>query len=87
MTENDIQSHADTIRTVDYTVLKNEIPKDVVATLLDAFWPLYESHLETIKNDPNRGPCAITSCFRSKSHFISPHCTPTQTSSRSSERS
>jgi hypothetical protein len=56
MIDDEITTRADNIRTTGYTVLKNVVPKNIVATMRDAFWPLYDANLDTIKNDPNRGP-------------------------------
>ncbi len=56
MTEIEIQKHAERVRTKGYTVLKEHFPMGDIETVADAFQPLYEEHLDEIRNNPNRGP-------------------------------
>lgn len=51
-----IADHVEKINRIGYTILENVIPKDAVAQMAEAFAPLYQANLETIRNDPNRGP-------------------------------
>jgi hypothetical protein len=39
-----------------YCVLKNRLPKAVVAACKDAFWPILLKYVENHGHEPNRGP-------------------------------
>jgi ectoine hydroxylase-related dioxygenase (phytanoyl-CoA dioxygenase family) len=56
MNESWITEHARQVRTRGYTVLRDHFPKADVDAIAVAFQPLYEEHLEEIRNNPNRGP-------------------------------
>ena len=43
-----IKEHAEQVRTVGYTILKNHLPTDVITSLAAAFAPIYEDHLDEI---------------------------------------
>jgi hypothetical protein len=51
-----ILQRAEEVRTRGYTVLRGHIPFDLVAMIAEAFQPIYEANLETIRTNPNRGP-------------------------------
>ncbi len=56
LTEQQIADHLAKIDTIGYTILEGLIPKEAIAEMGSAFQPLYQSNLDTIRNDPNRGP-------------------------------
>lgn len=56
LSETEISEHVDRIDRVGYTILEGLIHKDVVAEMADAFNPIYQANLNTIRTDPNRGP-------------------------------
>ena len=56
MTDDQIQAHVERVRTVGYTVLRQQLPADLIGQIADAFRPVYESELDTIRTHPNRGP-------------------------------
>ena len=51
-----IADHVEKISRIGYTILENVIAQDTVAAMAEGFAPLYQANLQTIRNDPNRGP-------------------------------
>ena len=51
-----IADHVEKINRIGYTILESVLPDDAVAAMAAAFAPRYQANLETIRNDPNRGP-------------------------------
>jgi ectoine hydroxylase-related dioxygenase (phytanoyl-CoA dioxygenase family) len=56
ITDNELADRVSQVRETGYTILENLVPATVVEELAEAFQPVYESHLDAIRNDPNRGP-------------------------------
>ncbi len=56
LTQGQIAEHVDKIDRIGYTILEGLIAPDVVAEMAAAFEPIYQANLDTIRNDPNRGP-------------------------------
>ena len=56
LSDVEIAEHIDKLDRIGYTLLKNVIPKEAVAEMAAAFEPVYAENLDTIINDPNRGP-------------------------------
>lgn len=56
MNERTIAEHVERVRSAGYTILENQFSRDVVERIADAFKPIYESHLDEIRESPNRGP-------------------------------
>ena len=55
-TGEQLADHLERIDRIGYTILEDVVPKDAVAAMAAAFEPLYQSNLDTIRRDPNRGP-------------------------------
>ncbi len=55
LSDEELSEHLEKIDRVGYTILKNLVPKDAVAEMAAAFAPLYQSSLDTICHEPNRG--------------------------------
>lgn len=56
LTDEQLADHLEKIDRVGYTILEELLPRDAVAEMAAAFEPLYQSNLDTIRDDPNRGP-------------------------------
>mgnify|MGYP001034100445 CR=1 FL=1 len=55
LTDEQIADHLAEIDRVGYTILEELVPKDAVAAMAAAFEPIYQSNLDTIRGNPNRG--------------------------------
>lgn len=56
MTAKEIQDRVRQVHEVGYTILEGCLPKDIIETIVRAFAPVYDGHLDIIRTDPNRGP-------------------------------
>ena len=56
MTEAEIESKCEDILTEGFCVLKDLLPRQVIADCARAFEPILEAHIDEISTDPNRGP-------------------------------
>jgi hypothetical protein len=56
MNDGKIRNHVERVRTEGYTILKAHFSKDLITSIAEAFHPIYEANLDTIRTNPNRGP-------------------------------
>ena len=56
MNDGEMRSHVEQVRTKGYAILRGHFSQDLIASILQAFLPIYQASLETIRANPNRGP-------------------------------
>lgn len=56
MNQRALEFHAQQVRDMGYTILRDQIPTHVVEELAAAFKPIYADHLDETRENPNRGP-------------------------------
>ena len=56
MTEAEIEPKCEDILTEGFCVLKDLLPREVIADLCPRLEPILEAHMDEISTNPNRGP-------------------------------